>query len=286
MSKEIHIHNVREPQIIIEDPIQLKFASVYEFLSLTVWGRLPGQIQRWISKFYAKVFNLSISKHIIKPYCKIHYKESNYLDQFVPPSGKVEYQNFQDFFIRKFKTLPKVNAKQAWPCEGLLCDIGYVYDIEQTNVKGDIKEVHQIFGLSKNEFHKEYTFTNVFLHNKNYHRIHSPVDGTISRIQHIKGDLVILRPWFYKNNPSIPEFRNERINIDVKDRKNRTWHLSIVGGPAVGTIELPKDIKLGAEISMLDELALFYLGSTCCMVSPEKPRYHVKNSLVSVGDIY
>ncbi|GAA4278097.1 hypothetical protein GCM10022259_28220 [Aquimarina mytili] len=286
MSKQIQISSQFDYKIEFSDPPKIKYASLYEFFSLKIWGSLPSQFQRLISKIYAKVFNLRISKHLIKPYCKIHYKEVNYLDQFTPPSGKTEYHTFQDFFVRQFKELPKVHTSHVWPCEGVLCDIDHVSKIQKTNVKGDIRSVHQIFGIDERLICKDYVFTNVFLHNKNYHRIHAPIDGTITRVQYIKGDLVILRPWFYKNNPSIPAFRNERINIDIKDNRDRTWHLSIVGGPAVGTIELPKKIILGAKVSILDEIALFYLGSTCCMISPEMPKQNIKNSLVYMGAEY
>ncbi len=286
MSEQIQVSPQFDYKIDVSDPPKIKHVSLYEFFSLKIWGSLPSQFQRLISKVYAKIFNLKISRHLIKPFCKLHYEEANYLDQFTPPFGKTEYQNFQDFFVRQFKELPKVKSKHIWPCEGVLCDIDHVHKIRKTNIKGDIRSVHQIFGLDEHVINKDYVFTNVFLHNKNYHRIHSPINGTISRIQYIAGDLVILRPWFYKHNPSIPAFRNERINIDIKDDTDRTWHLSIVGGPAVGTIELPKNIKPGAKVSLLDEIALFYLGSTCCMISPEIPKYHIKNSLVYVGAAY
>ena len=286
MSKEIQMTASLDGKTNVLDSVQIKNASFYEFLSLRIWGFFPSWFQRFISGIYANVFNLHISKFLIKPYCRFHYEEADYLSQFKPPSGRSKYLNFQDFFVRQFKELPKNSSPTVWPCEGLLCDMGFVYNIQKSNVKGDLRAIHHIFGVRENEINKDYVFTNVFLHNKNYHRIHAPVNGIITRIQHIKGDLVILRPWFYKDNPSIPAFRNERINIDITDDEHQKWHLSIVGGPAVGTIELPEHIQLGSRVSKIDEIALFYLGSTCCMVAPAMPKHHVKNSLVYMGDTY
>lgn len=263
-----------------------KQADFYKFLSIDIWGNLPGSWQRLISQVYSKIYDQPFSKYFIEPYCKFHYKDLNYLDNFKPPFNKDAYQSFQDFFIRQFVELPEPKSKAVWPCEGLLCDVDYVKNISHSNVKGDISYINDIFGLKKDQIQSDFVFTNVFLHNKNYHRIHSPVSGTISRIQNIKGDLVVLRPWIYKQNPSIPAFRNERVNIDIIDDDNNKWHLSIVGGPAVGTIELMDYVKLGNSISILDEIALFYLGSTCCMVSPTMPEFHAKNSLVEVGNEY
>ncbi|WP_299534134.1 phosphatidylserine decarboxylase [Ulvibacterium sp.] len=261
-------------------------AKLYTFLSVNVWGGMPSTVQRKLSSKYASVYDKPFSKNFIKTYIRINYSDKNYLDKFKPPFGKRDFESFQDFFIREFKELPKNNAPFVWPCEGLLCDQGEVSQIETSRVKSDVRSIATIFGTQRNAIPREYTFTNVFLHNKNYHRIHAPVHGTISRIQHIPGDLIVLRPWIYKQNPSLPAFRNERYNVDIRDDKGRTWYLSIVGGPAVRTIELAQSIKVGQSIKKMEEIALFYLGSTCCMASPEAPKRHSKNSFVEVGATY
>ncbi len=261
-------------------------AKFYRFLSVELWGNLPSNIQRKISAIYANNYSKPFTKWLIKPYVRYYYQQKDYLEGFLPPNGKPDFESFQDFFIRQFKKLPNNLEPWVWPCEGLLCDEGKVGSMSTSRVKSDIRTVHTIFGLQENEIPANYTFTNVFLHNKNYHRIHVPVNGTISRIQHIPGDLVVLRPWIYKQDPSLPAFRNERYNIDITDDVGRTWYLSIVGGPAVGTIELASDIAVGKSVEKLEELALFYLGSTCCMAAPFAPRVHHKNTFVEVGATY
>ncbi len=261
-------------------------ANLYKFMSVSLWGALPGKLQRRISSFYAKLYNKPFTKHFIAPYVRFYYADSCYLDKFQPPEGKNTFESFQDFFIRRFKTLPENRSMWIWPCEGLLCDEGFVRDMGTTKVKSDERFIETIFGLSRGSIPDDYCFSNIFLHNKNYHRIHAPVKGIITRIQHIPGDLIVLRPWIYKQDPSLPAFTNERYNIDITDSKGRIWHLSIVGGPAVGTIKLPDTISIGSGIEKLDELALFYLGSTCCMAVPERPRYHSKNTFVEVGATY
>ena len=261
-------------------------ADLYKFLSVTFWGSLPGNWQRRLSAFYSGVYDKPFTKYIIGPYIRYYYKDPNYLEKFCPPDGKMNFESFQDFFIRRFKKLPENNISQVWPCEGLLCDEGKVSEIDTIKVKNDIRTVETIFGIDQGGIPATYNFTNVFLHNKNYHRIHAPTNGIVTRIQHIPGDLIILRPWIYKQNPSLPAFRNERYNIDITDTEGRIWYLSIVGGPAVGTIKLPAVICVGKEVKKLDELALFYLGSTCCMAAPERPKYHRKNTFVDVGAPY
>nr|WP_299485247.1 phosphatidylserine decarboxylase [uncultured Allomuricauda sp.] len=261
-------------------------AKLYKFLSVEVWGNIPSNLQRSISAWYTSFYNKPISKKIIEPYVRMNYSDKNYLEKFKPPNGKTDFECFQDFFIREFKALPRVESPYVWPCEGLLCDEERIDNLRLVCIKSDIRTVAAVFGIGDRKIPKDYTFTNVFLHNKNYHRIHSPINGTISRIQHLPGDLVVLRPWIYKENPSLPAFRNERYNIDILDENGKTWYLSIVGGPAVGTIALAKNIAVGSKVSKLQELSLFYLGSTCCMAAPISPRYHNKNTFVEVGVPY
>ncbi len=259
--------------------------SVYRFLSLKVWGNIPSSWQRSISKRYAKIYNRSFTKWVIRPYCKFNNLSDEYLNQFVSSTGSNEYASFQDFFTRVYKIRPSINAPSIWPCEGLLCDYGMVKDMHPINVKGDHKNIESIFGELGSSIPKDYFFSNVFLHNNNYHRIHSPTIGRIKSIEHIPGDLVILRPWIYKHDPSLPAMRNERVNIVVTDNDNRDWFLSIVGGPAVGTIDIPENIAINKSVDIGDELGKFLLGSTLCMAAPIATNA-VLNDTVYVGQTY
>jgi phosphatidylserine decarboxylase len=261
-------------------------AYFYKFLSVNLWGSIPSTIQKKLSAVYANLYNKPFSKFIIGPYIQLNYRNKNYLEKFKPPFGKSNFESFQDFFVREFKRLPKTEDTQVWPCEGLLCDTGKVRDFKDVMVKSDKRNIHTIFGVPQGTIPLEYSFSNVFLHNKNYHRIHAPISGKITRVQHVPGDLIVLRPWIYKQNPSLPAFRNERYNIDILDTDNETWYLSIIGGPAVGTIALQDGIAVGASVKKLQQLALFYLGSTCCIAGPKPPRFHSKNTFVEVGMCY
>ena len=121
------------------------------------------------------------------------------------------------------------------------------------------------------------------LHNNNYHRIHAPVKGKVTRMERIDGDLVLLRPWAYKQ-PSTPALRNERINIDIIDEQDRKWYLSIVGGPGVGSIVVIDGIEVGTEVNVGEEISLFLLGSTCCIASPESNEASKNGDIVYMGD--
>lgn len=259
--------------------------SIYRFASLGLWGNLPAAIQRRISKLYASIYDKPFTRHIIKPYCYFNYKDSTYLDQFISETGSDCYSSFQDFFTRIYKEIPKIESNQIWPCEGLICDSGKISELAEINVKGDIRNVRSIFGRFGLDIPQSYFFTNIFLHNNNYHRIHMPTKGVIRDIEKIPGDLVLLRPWIYKNAPSLPAMRNERVNIKIEVEKDTFWYLSIVGGPAVGSIILNCNATIGSELAIADELGKFLLGSTCCIAAPLPSKRRVNNR-VSLGDKY
>lgn len=243
--------------------------KIYRFLSIHVWGSLPSWLQREISRVYANIYNKQFTRHLIKPYCKINKIEKTYLNKFRPASGAEDYQSFQDFFIRVYNDPITIKSDKIWGCEGLLCDHVKVKDTSWIKIKNQIRDLKSIFGSIAKKIPDHYYFSNIFLHNSNYHRIHAPVSGKISRIEHIPGDLVLLRPWIYQKDPSLPALLNERVNIDIVNKEGKKWYLSIVGGPAVGTIVLSEAIHSGSSVQIGQEIATFLLGSTCCIASPE-----------------
>ena len=285
MESLVHYHFYSDPHFKVSTLPGWR-AKLYKFLSVSLWGQLPGNIQKRLSAVYASHYDKPYSKWIIGPYIRLNYRDKNYLDLFDPPGGKKEFESFQDFFIRRFKNLPRVPDASVWPCEGLLCDEGPVGSFGTVRVKNNSRDITTIFGLSPGDIPADYGFSNVFLHNKNYHRIHAPVSGTICRIQHIPGDLVVLRPWIYRQQPSLPAFRNERYNIDIMDDSGNKWFLSVIGGPAVGTIKLADHLTTGTVVEKLGEIAVFYLGSSCCLAAPTRPRYHFRHTFVEVGAPY
>lgn len=257
--------------------------SLSSRLFFIFWNRIPPILKKFLMRVYTQFYDTTWSRFIIPYYCKRHYKDPAYLNKFIPSSGAESYQSFQDFFARRFKTSPEIASPTIWPCEGILCEQGQVANLPEVNIKGEKRALRTIFGANGSSIPDNYYFSNIFLHNMHYHRIHAPVSGTITRIEHIPGDLQILRPWFYQQDPSYPALTNERVNVDLLTTEGKHWHLSIVGGPAVGSIVMAPGIEIGAEVPVGGEIATFLLGSTCCIASPVSPDQSKLGKLVEVG---
>jgi len=252
------------------------------FLSVRFWGRFSDSFQFGVSQLLARFYETKVSSHFISPYCLWQYGDSEYYKKFKPGNNKAGFETFQDFFTRDLVTEPEINSDAIWPCEGFLCERGAVAHIKSCNVKGEERTIETVFGIPKKDIGEEHYFSNVFLHNNNYHHIHAPVSGKVTRIQHIPGALLFLRPWAYRKNPSLPALTNERYNIDIIDTAERPWSLSVVGGPLVATISLKEGLCVGSRIRIGEKIASFAMGSTCCILSPILPAAQV-GQMVDLG---
>lgn len=251
------------------------FANLY-------WNRLSPKMQKRISGIFSGIFSLKASRLIIIPYCAYFGLDADYLDQFEPESGK-DYGSYSDFFRRRYKAPPAMESKFVWPCEGYVCDAGHFDEKTVARVKG--QDIHAAFIFDNDgAIPSDYYFVNIFLHNHNYHRIHSPLRATVTNVTWTEGSLDFLRPWFYaRADVSRPAFRNERVTLEMLDDRQRTWYMTLVGGFGVGTIRLKETVGPGAVINVGQELGLFELGSTVCLASPEPLNVRTDLQPVFVG---
>jgi phosphatidylserine decarboxylase len=240
-----------------------------KFFANSLWFYLPGFLQKKFSYFFSRIFELKVSRFFILPYCLFFGLQGDYLEQFESDTGESNYSSYSDFFKRRYKSTIEIKSKLVWPCEGYLCDWGFFSEKNDSVVKGQKINLNSIFN-SPMEVTKNYFFLNIFLHNHNYHRVHSPVAGRITKIERISGDLVFLRPWFYKRSDvSYPAFRNERVLFEITDLQNRPWYMAMVGGFGVGSIEILNEFLLGGNVLAGQEIAKFNLGSTVCLALPD-----------------
>lgn len=95
------------------------------------------------------------------------------------------------------------------------------------------------------------------------------MDGIVRQIKTLKGNLNFLRPWLYpRERVSEPAFKNERVIIEIEDKKGQSWWLALVGGMGVGTIQLASMMQTGTFVLEGDVIGGFLLGSTCCLIVP------------------
>ncbi len=257
-----------------------------KYFAIAVWNRLPAPFQKQFSLVWSKIYKWKISALFIKTFCSRYEICDQQLSLYQPASGAESYLSFQDFFTRKLKTPIQVSEKNIIaPCQGFVCENGLVSELNEVHVKGRNYTIKNIFDDVENKIKESYTFVNIFLHNHNYHRFHSPVSGTIQNMRTISGHLNFLRPWFYeKSKVSSPSFVNERYIVEILDEQKQSWFLSFVGGMGVGDIKLTDGLQIGSSIKCGDELGYFLLGSTCCIAAPVKIKKFKYLQKIEVGE--
>ena len=241
--------------------------SLFAFV---IWERISENAQKQFSYCFSRVFALKISRFLVFPYCIICGFDTDYLEKFEPESKSNRYASYSDFFGRRLKEIPKSDSAYVWPCEGYVCDWGSFASKRNSVIKGQRMDLNDIFATQSNETKNSF-FTNIFLHNHNYHRVHSPVNGEVRQILRIEGELLFLRPWLYRRiDVSYPALKNERVIVKIEDEQKRNWYVAMVGGFGVGTIETSAGLQVGSHLKKGQELGFFKLGSTVCMASPVK----------------
>lgn len=257
-----------------------------KYFARGVWNPLPGVLQREISHLIAPLYHTKVSRHFVDWFCHRYKIEESELNRYRPASAQANYLTFQDFFTRKLaRPLEVENQNAVWPCQGYVCDYGFVGQLENIDVKGQSLPVRKIFNRADAEIPSDYFFVNIFLHNHNYHRFHAPISGRIKKIERLAGQLVFLRPWLYRRNQvSEPSFRNERVVVEIECQiTNKSWFLSFVGGMGVGKIKLSDGVEVGTTIQIGQEIGMFLLGSTCCIAMPKSVENLEYLKLVDVG---
>lgn len=233
------------------------------------WENLSENSQKRLCRLTSSFYGSRLSKIFIPLFCNRYNLTAEKLKNYLPASDKNEFQSFQDFFTRKLAYQLKIFSDFVWPCEGFVCENGKFSDLGEINIKGNLINAKEIFGRFNCDIKSDCTFVNIFLHNHNYHRFHSPINGTVEDIQFISGKLLFLRPWLYqKSKVSFPSFLNERVIVKMKDQNQKMWLVCFVAGMGVGNIKLHANVAIGNQITVGEEIGLFLLGSTCCLSVP------------------
>lgn len=271
----------------------LIYTWIYAILTpifFLIWqSNCPPRLKRRFTQLFTWIsLSQTTSSFFLNWYLQNYKKEIGDLNRYTPASGNLNYQGFQDFFTRKLKD--PLNIKTSyyiWPCSGLICEYGQIAKLPLVTVKRQKRHIRTIFGSQGNLIPDHYYFYNIFLHNSDYHRIHAPTSGTIISVEHIPGDIMILRPWLYPISPSSPSFVNERVIVLLKTfNSDELIFMAIVGGPGASTIVLEDYLKIGNTIKISHEMAHFEVGSTVCIAFPLPAEKIALNKKVSTGDSY
>lgn len=253
-----------------------------------VAGRLAASrhpyVKRTFIRSFAKAYNVS-------------------LDEYERQSLNA-YESFNDFFTRELKEdarpIDMTIHGIVSPADGIISQVGQIDDHKLLQAKGRYYDVGQLLADSEDgRYFADGSFATVYLAPSNYHRVHMPFAGTLTKTRYVPGTLFSVNNTTAANVPDLFA-RNERL-VCLFNTEYGKAAVVMVGAMIVAGIETVATGKIArtddvqeAEHNMSlekgDELGRFYLGSTAIVILPKGAKANWQdsmkaNSVVKMGQL-
>lgn len=196
------------------------------------------------------------------------------------------YASFNDFFTRALKPGARPMASADWLCpvDGAISQFGPVVGDQVFQAKGHHYSTRALVGGDAKlaaQF-QDGSFATLYLSPRDYHRIHMPCAGRLTRMIHVPGDLYSVNPVTARGVPGLFA-RNERV-VCVFDTEHgplvlvlvgativgsmaTVWH-GVVNPPRPGVVREWRYADQPVELAQGAEMGRFLLGSTVVMLWP------------------
>lgn len=152
-----------------------------------------------------------------------------------------QYASFNDFFTRELKPgirpIDPSPQHLVHPVDGTVSQSGAIDDDRIFQAKGHDFSLTSLLG-GKPELaspFKNGQFATVYLSPRDYHRIHMPIDGTLTDMLYVPGELFSVNPLTTRKVPGLFA-RNERV-VALFDTPAGKMAMVLVGATIVASIE-------------------------------------------------
>ncbi|MBA2058580.1 phosphatidylserine decarboxylase [Psychrobacter cryohalolentis] len=232
-----------------------------------VAGRLAASRHPWVKRTFIRSFAKA-------------YDVS--LDEYERQSLNA-YESFNDFFTRELQDNARIIDASingiVSPADGMISQLGQIHDHKLLQAKGRDYDIGQLLADSADgDYFADGSFATVYLAPSNYHRVHMPFDGILTKTRYVPGTLFSVNNTTAANVPDLFA-RNERL-VCLFDTAYGKAAVVMVGAMIVAGIETVATGKISrtddiqeADHDMSfkkgDELGRFYLGSTAIVVMPK-----------------
>jgi phosphatidylserine decarboxylase len=207
-------------------------------------------------------------------------------------SDMAHYATFNDFFTRALKpgARPLADADLICPVDGAISQFGAIEHDQIFQAKGHRYSTTAMVGgdAALAAQFQDGSFATLYLSPKDYHRIHMPCDGRLTRMIYVPGELFSVNPVTARGVPGLFA-RNERV-VCVFESARGPFALILVGATIVGSmatvwhgvVNPPRgkvvrewDYSAAATAPIVlkqgEEMGRFLLGSTVVMLFPKGP---------------
>jgi phosphatidylserine decarboxylase len=154
-------------------------------------------------------------------------------------SDIASYASFNDFFTRPLRDgmRPLAPADYVSPVDGAISQFGAIDDHKILQAKGHQFTTAELVGgdqaLASHFQHG--SFANLYLSPKDYHRIHMPCSGRLTRMIYVPGALFSVNPTTARGVPGLFA-RNERVVCVFENEEIGPFVMVLVGATIVGSM--------------------------------------------------
>lgn len=197
------------------------------------------------------------------------------------------YPSFNEFFTRPLKAgaRPLADADFLCPVDGAISQFGPIERDQIFQAKGHSYSTTALVGGDRDlaARFENGSFATLYLSPRDYHRIHMPCDGRLTRMIYVPGTLFSVNPTTARGVPGLFA-RNERV-VCVFDTANGPFVLTLVGATIVGSMAtvwhgvvnpprpgVVREWRYDEQNVVLrkgEEMGRFLLGSTVVMLFPK-----------------
>ena len=213
-----------------------------------------------------------------------HYKVD--MEEAANPAIE-SYASFNDFFTRPLKkgARPIADAPLICPVDAAISQFGPIENDQIFQAKGHSYSTRALVGGDQtlaSRFNHGH-FATLYLAPKDYHRIHMPCEGRLTRMIYIPGDLFSVNPLTARHVPSLFA-RNERVvcvfetafgpfvnvlvGATIVGSVATVWH-GVVNPPRSPEIREWRYDEQQIVLKQGEEMGRFLLGSTVVMLFPK-----------------
>jgi len=194
------------------------------------------------------------------------------------------YKSFNDFFTRALKpgARPLAPADLVCPVDGAISQYGRIRGSQIYQAKGHDYSTRALVGGDA-ELASRFDdghFATLYLAPKDYHRIHMPCAGRLTRMLHVPGELFSVNPVTARGVPGLFA-RNERVvcvfegsagpfvvvlvGATIVGSMATVWH-GVVNPPRPGQLREWRYDDPSIELAQGAEMGRFLLGSTVVLL--------------------
>lgn len=249
--------------------------SLSTFAAAQILRVLPRvHISRAVGRLCDQPIPSGFARAVERAYCRAYQVN---MDEAEGHLGS--YPSFDAFFTRPLKKGARAISPDpvVSPSDGKLSCLGRVETGSQIHVKGQLYDVAELIGDAQDaQRYAGGQFAVVYLAPGDYHRVHSPVDGNVTLLRGMPGDLFPVNSIGERYVPRL-FVRNNRVAIAIDTERLGRVTVVMVGATIVGRISvvaLPGPavppgthvIEPSHAVARGDEVGMFHLGSTAVVL--------------------